>query len=82
MHSEPINTAAGIADVRVIPITSKNRANYHRVLEKSLNIVFLQVKSAHSGMNRSAITKATTVRSLTAKAPKKVVQKQARVAVG
>ena len=32
LHAEPINTAAGIAGVCVVQVTSENREAYHRIL--------------------------------------------------
>jgi hypothetical protein len=46
MHSEPINTAAGIADVQVIALTSKNRQTYHRILDRSRDTVLFQAKTS------------------------------------
>jgi hypothetical protein len=51
MHSEPINTAARIANVRVVPITSKNREFYHRILEHSRDLVLSQVKTRRAHKN-------------------------------
>jgi hypothetical protein len=45
LHPEAINTAAGIAEVRAIPITSKNREAYHRILDQSCDLVLAQSKS-------------------------------------
>jgi hypothetical protein len=45
LHSEPMNTAAGIARVGVVPITSKNRDSYHRILDESRELVLSQVKA-------------------------------------
>lgn len=39
LHSEPINTAAGIAQTEVVQITEKNRATYHRILNHSRDLV-------------------------------------------
>ncbi len=39
LHSEPLNTAANIAGVPIIPISGQNRAKYHRVLDKSQDLV-------------------------------------------
>lgn len=39
LHSEPINTAANIAGVRVIAITGQNRLRYHRLLDESRDLV-------------------------------------------
>lgn len=50
MHSEPINTAAGIAGVEVVPITSKNRENYHRILGKSWNLLRANPRRAHKNL--------------------------------
>ena len=44
LHSEPINTAAGIAEMSVIPITSRNRETYHRILDQSRDLVLAQAK--------------------------------------
>jgi hypothetical protein len=44
LHDEPMNTAAGIADVRVIAITSKNREAYHRILNQSRDLVLTHAK--------------------------------------
>jgi nucleoid DNA-binding protein len=41
LHAEPINTAAGIAEVRAIPITAKNRDAYHLILNQSRDLVLL-----------------------------------------
>jgi hypothetical protein len=45
LHDEPMNTAAGIADVRVIPITSKNRETYHRILDQSRDLALAQARA-------------------------------------
>ncbi len=38
LHSEPMNTAAGIAQAKVVPVTSKNRGAYHRILDESRDL--------------------------------------------
>lgn len=35
LHSEPLNTAAGIADMHEVVMTPKNRETYHRILDES-----------------------------------------------
>jgi hypothetical protein len=44
LHAEPMNTAAGIADVRVIPVTSKNREAYHRILDQSRDLALTHAR--------------------------------------
>jgi hypothetical protein len=46
LHAEPINTAAGIAEVRVVPITAENRKAYHRILDQSRDLVLLPKSKA------------------------------------
>jgi hypothetical protein len=51
LHAEPINTAAGIAEARVVQITEDNRAAYHRILNHSRDLVL--VTSSAKGKTRS-----------------------------
>ena len=39
LHSEPINMAAGIAEAQVMQITKSNRETYHRLLNRSRDLV-------------------------------------------
>lgn len=46
LHSEPLNTAANIADASVIAITEDNRAVYHRLLDESRDLVLSKTPSS------------------------------------
>jgi hypothetical protein len=39
LHAEPLNTAAGIAQMKAIAITDSNRGAYHRLLDRSRDLV-------------------------------------------
>jgi hypothetical protein len=55
LHSEPMNTAAGLAKARVIPITSENRDHYHQILNRSRDFALSQGKfsARHRDFNGS-----------------------------
>lgn len=44
LHAEAMNSAGEIAEMSVIPITSRNREAYHRLLEESRDRVLAQAK--------------------------------------
>ncbi len=45
LHAEPMNTAAGLAQARVIPITSENRDRYHQILNRSRDVALSRGKA-------------------------------------
>ena len=45
LHAEPINTAAGVAEARAIPITAEIREAYHRILDQSRERAIAQAKT-------------------------------------
>jgi hypothetical protein len=63
MHSEPMNTAAGIAGLQVIPLTSNNRQKYHRLLDRSRAAVLSPAKPSS---RREAVRPAPRIETETA----------------
>jgi hypothetical protein len=55
LHSEPLNTAANIAGVPIIPISGQNRAKYHRILDKSQDLVLSKTMPLPSTAQRKKL---------------------------
>ena len=48
LHAEALNTAAGIAQARAIPVTESNREAYHRILDRSRDLALGHVSEPSS----------------------------------
>lgn len=88
LHSEPINTAAGIADVRAVPITSANRQTYHRILNRSRDKVLApqpETKRTNAEPEKRLVyvaARKAAATKLGKKTTKKSAAKQRRAAAG